>query len=178
LRASVLPVTEQNLPTAGWYPDPSGSASLRWWNGVSWSDDVHPLPGAPISGPTTPAATYPELFGTGDDGPEPARRPRRGLWLALAMLVVLLAVAVVAVAALLSAVSNRTQLDTGAVEQKIAEKLSAQTGQTTTVSCPDSVEISAGDTFTCDVTTGDGTTGTVEVTQDDDQGNVTFRVVN
>jgi hypothetical protein len=25
---------------AGWYPDPAGSGGQRWWNGVTWSDDV------------------------------------------------------------------------------------------------------------------------------------------
>ncbi|HTO01251.1 MAG TPA: DUF5684 domain-containing protein [Microthrixaceae bacterium] len=25
-------------PVAGWYPDPSGGAGLRWWDGTAWTD--------------------------------------------------------------------------------------------------------------------------------------------
>ncbi|HXW33689.1 MAG TPA: DUF2510 domain-containing protein [Acidimicrobiales bacterium] len=28
---------QQQLPPAGWYPDPSGVARLRWWDGSAWS---------------------------------------------------------------------------------------------------------------------------------------------
>lgn len=34
---------------AGWYPDPSGQADHRWWDGEAWTDDTLP--------PTQPAAT-------------------------------------------------------------------------------------------------------------------------
>lgn len=26
----------------GWYPDPAGTAQLRWWDGYSWTDDYLP----------------------------------------------------------------------------------------------------------------------------------------
>lgn len=29
-------------PVEGWYPDPAGTAQLRWWDGYSWTD--HYLP--------------------------------------------------------------------------------------------------------------------------------------
>ena len=29
-------------PVEGWYPDPAGTAQLRWWNGYSWTDDYLP----------------------------------------------------------------------------------------------------------------------------------------
>ncbi len=33
-------MTDSTTPIvpAGWYPDPAGSANLRWWNGVAWTD--------------------------------------------------------------------------------------------------------------------------------------------
>lgn len=39
-------------PPSGWYDDPSGqTASLRWWDGTAWTDDVHPKDAAAESGP-------------------------------------------------------------------------------------------------------------------------------
>jgi len=32
------------LPPAGWHPDPHGVAALRWWDGSTWTDHVHPPP--------------------------------------------------------------------------------------------------------------------------------------
>lgn len=32
--------------TSGWYPDPEGRAGLeRWWNGLSWSEEIRTAPG-------------------------------------------------------------------------------------------------------------------------------------
>ena len=83
-----------------------------------------------------------------------------------------------AVVALLSVISSRSRLDTAAVERQVAQELSVQTGQTTTVQCPDSVALEAGATFTCSAGTTDGRNGKVEVTQDDDEGNVTWRLAS
>jgi hypothetical protein len=33
-----------DAPRAGWYPDPSGSARLRWWDGTDWTDMFRPPP--------------------------------------------------------------------------------------------------------------------------------------
>jgi len=41
------------LPPRGWYPDPGGSASWRWWDGARWTDDLEPFarPAAPSTTP-------------------------------------------------------------------------------------------------------------------------------
>jgi hypothetical protein len=36
---------------AGWYPDPGGSADLRWWNGQQWTAQLQPVPVAPVAPP-------------------------------------------------------------------------------------------------------------------------------
>lgn len=51
------------IKAPGWYPDPDGSASPRWWNGTQWTDDRYMgLVAEPVSataaetvGATTPA---------------------------------------------------------------------------------------------------------------------------
>jgi hypothetical protein len=117
-----------------------------------------------------PASPYAEQA----DGATPRRRrPVVGL-VALA-LVVLLAVGIGA-AILLSRAAGRSQLDMATVESEIASRLSDRSGVATTVDCPDSVAIEAGTTFTCTATAADGSTATVVVHQDDDQGNLTFGI--
>lgn len=34
---------EGGAPGAGWFPDPAGAPAYRWWNGVAWTDDLHPF---------------------------------------------------------------------------------------------------------------------------------------
>ena len=163
-------MTVDRSPEPGWYPDPTGSANLRWWNGVSWSDSTHALPGAPALPDTV---TYPSIFA---DDPEQGVRRRGRSVVAVVVAVVLLGVAIVAVVAILTRVANQTRLDTAAVEQQVAESLSQSTGLTTTVVCPDDVTLAAASSFTCTATTDDGAAAIVEVTQGDDQGNVTWRL--
>lgn len=38
-------------PPAGWYPDPAGSGSIRWWSGSQWTHHAAPTPPAPIPPP-------------------------------------------------------------------------------------------------------------------------------
>ena len=44
-------------PARGWYPDPSGTPQLRWWNGHSWTDYVMPyaMQNQSVSKPRLPA---------------------------------------------------------------------------------------------------------------------------
>jgi hypothetical protein len=37
-----VPVANPGLPPAGWYPDASGQADLRWWDGTRWTDHTSP----------------------------------------------------------------------------------------------------------------------------------------
>ena len=39
---------------AGWYPDPGGAPSLRWWDGGRWTERLAPA-AAPLGEPATPA---------------------------------------------------------------------------------------------------------------------------
>lgn len=45
-----LPVTA--VLVAGWYPDPSGAADLRWWTGAAWSEHVASAPVRPDPSPS------------------------------------------------------------------------------------------------------------------------------
>ncbi|MEU6750077.1 DUF2510 domain-containing protein [Spirillospora sp. NPDC046719] len=48
----------------GWYPDPYGTGSLRWWDGRTWTDRLNPEPDRP------PRARTPE-----QERPAPGGRP-------------------------------------------------------------------------------------------------------
>jgi hypothetical protein len=44
---------------AGWYPDPGGTAGLRWWDGSAWTTQLREIPTTPVSLPATFAPTVP-----------------------------------------------------------------------------------------------------------------------
>ena len=71
---------------------------------------------------------------------------------------------------------DRHLLYTHAVAQQISDSLSRQNGQQVTVDCPGDMPLQAGATFTCTYTAEDGSAGDVLVTQDDDQGDVSWSV--
>lgn len=196
-------MTEPTAPVPGWYPDPAdaGAGGLRWWTGSAWTDDTvaHPWssaetdatppPAVPVVTSAPPAGTVPEAYAAVPRIPPPGATPypvpvddepvRRGrgpaVWLVVVALVVVL-VAGVGAALLLSRTAGRSQLDMATVESEIAARLADRTGLSTTVDCPDEVAIEAGTTFTCTATSADGSTATVVVHQDDDQGNLTFGI--
>ena len=74
-------------------------------------------------------------------------------------------------------VSFGNTLDTDKAEEEIAKGIEEQTEATIdSVECPDDVDIEAGHTFDCTVNVSDGSTETVTVTQDDDEGNITWEL--
>ena len=182
-RASVVLVTEPtDLPAAGWYPDPSGAPGLRWWNGLTWSDAVHPpQPEARLAAsvpPTAPTATsawstIAPPGGTDIEPAPPVATSSRSRVLALVAGICVLALGAVALANFFVS-SGRNQLDTGALEVRIAASLSQSAGHDVTVSCPGSVPLESGATFTCTATGDDGRELVVLVQQTDDQGDVTW----
>lgn len=176
-------MSDETLPAAGWYPDPTGAPALRWWNGVTWSDVTHPLepgrpaPSAPLSvPPTAPEASTqvwaPVVPAAAAAVPAEADAPpRRRWWIPVVAAVALLALALTAVGALLSSTGS-PRLDTDAVATRIAAQLTDEVGRTVHVSCPSRVEIHEGDSFTCTASTDDGATEQVVVRQTTDQGDV------
>jgi hypothetical protein len=163
-------VTEPTAPAEGWYPDPAGGDGLRWWTGITWSQDTRDADASAWS-PVDPDPTTPDV-----DGPTVAPRGRRTTTVVVVAALLVLVLVLAGVGTLLASLSSRSKLDMRAVEAEIASQLTASTGQGTTVECPGSIDIDAGTTFVCTATAADGTASTVTVHQDDDQGNLTFGV--
>ncbi len=86
-------------------------------------------------------------------------------------------VAACCVAAIVGACTKT--LDTSGVETQLKTKIEQQLGETvTTVDCPDDIPVQAGATFRCTATAPSGAPSTVEVTQTDDQGHLTWKIVD
>jgi uncharacterized protein DUF2510 len=69
----------QPLAPAGWYPNPDGTPSLRWWDGSRWTDAVQESPPPPppaTPAPPTPAAAPPP--GPFPGAPPPPPPPTTG----------------------------------------------------------------------------------------------------
>jgi hypothetical protein len=84
-------------------------------------------------------------------------------------------VTVVALAA--AAASCTKPLDTTGLQSTLKQQLEAELGTTgLNVSCPTDVKVQAGGTFQCSVTKSGTATLTIDVTQSDDRGHVTWSV--
>lgn len=63
------------------------------------------------------------------------------------------------------------------IEEVISEDLATQVGVAiVSVECPDDVVMEAGNDFECTATDEQGNTGVVTVTQDDDEGNISWKL--
>ncbi len=90
--------------------------------------------------------------------------------------IIVIVVLVVALAGA-SCSANRT-LDVAGLETTLRGQLEELQSQTVdAVDCPDEIKVEAQTSFRC-TATGDGTTWTLQVTQDDDEGRVTWKIVN
>jgi len=168
-------VSDAPLPAAGWYPDPSGSPLLRWWDGERWTDSTHPVGSDDAAQPSAPGTTTAMVDAPSAvpaDPEAPVRHHGRAVALVAGFLVILL----VAVAILTVGI-GRTRLETKGIEEQIAAEIADQLGTPTTVTCPDLVDAGKGLSFTCDVKVENGSTAVVKVTQKDDEGTVTWDVV-
>lgn len=72
------------MTTPGWYPNPDGSNSIRYWDGRSWRQVARPIQGAPTPPPQPPSPPAKNGW-----TPE-QRRTNRRWWTSLAIVAVLL----------------------------------------------------------------------------------------
>jgi hypothetical protein len=80
--------------------------------------------------------------------------------------------------ALMGGCTRTKTLDAQQLDQKIAIDMKDNLDMHGfTVSCPDDVPAESGRTFGCNARNPEGTTVAIEVTQTDDKGNVTYKVV-
>lgn len=85
--------------------------------------------------------------------------------------------ALIGVATLVLAGACSSALDEARLEAEISSGFQAQTGVAVRgVDCPAGVPLQAGAIFQCTLTTQEGQAVTIDVTQDDAQGNVSWRV--
>lgn len=72
--------------------------------------------------------------------------------------------------------STSTDLDIQKAQDEIAKSIQEQTGESATVQCPSPVKQEQGNSFDCTATFADGQTGTITVSQTDNDGNITWKL--
>ena len=88
-------------------------------------------------------------------------------------------VVVLASLALVGACNRTKTLDANGLEEKLRSQVEQQLGALgITVVCPDDEPAQAGAIFQCSATSAEGKTITIQVTQTDDHGNVTWKATN
>jgi hypothetical protein len=93
----LVTITPANQPKADWYPNPEDASSLRYWDGVAWTDHLAPAP--PVA-PVYQQQAYPQQQQFHSTGPMTSAslnvhrdvmytRPQRGhsliLWVVLSV---------------------------------------------------------------------------------------------
>jgi hypothetical protein len=69
-------------------------------------------------------------------------------------------------------------LDTSGLQTTLKQQLEAQLGaKNIGVTCPSGLKVQAGGNFQCTVSVPSSATLTIDVTQSDDKGNVTYKIV-
>jgi uncharacterized protein DUF4333 len=89
------------------------------------------------------------------------------------------AVIVISCLALIGGACTRERtLDVGGLESTLQSQLQDRESQTiTSVDCPDEIKVEQDATFEC-IATGEDTTWTIQVVQQDDQGNVIWKIAD
>jgi hypothetical protein len=83
------------------------------------------------------------------------------------------------VALVLATAACPKSLDTTGLEGTLRDQLETELDVTgLTVECPDDIDVKAGDTFRCTATGPDDGSLTIEVTQTDDEGHLTWEFVD
>jgi hypothetical protein len=83
-----------------------------------------------------------------------------------------------ALVALSAAACGKAELDVERAEASLKRQITRQTGiEIDTVRCPQDVEAQRGDTFRCLAVASNGQRARVDVTQRDDEGSVSWRLV-
>ena len=67
-------MSEDETPVPGWYADPRGEASLRWWNGRAWTEQTAASPGGGAFAPPLVPGAEP-TSGQASGAPQPADVP-------------------------------------------------------------------------------------------------------
>ena len=80
-------------------------------------------------------------------------------------------------ALLLGACTTSVSLNSDNLQNEIESWLQTNYQITAEVACPDDRPLQAGDVFTCTAATDDGQSVTLQVTQKDDAGNVTWNIM-
>jgi uncharacterized protein DUF4333 len=76
-----------------------------------------------------------------------------------------------------AAVACTKTIDSTSLESSIKSQLATKGVPGATVTCPDDIKAEKGGTFTC-TASAQGQTVTLDITQTDDQGHVTFKVAS
>ncbi len=67
--------TPSSQPAPGWYPDPAGPDSIRYWDGAAWTDRVQPKSMPPPPSPVEPQVTVPVAVPATQPVPAPPAPP-------------------------------------------------------------------------------------------------------